>query len=179
MLYYLNFSALPILHPPTLHDWLIRFPKHPTVIMVKILPAISERLLETLSALLCPQNLWSWNTPSNSFRKLTAEIDEIEVAVKRIMNKEFHSPILTIPGINYRMGVMFIAKIGDFSRFDSTDKILAYAGMSPSTYAIDNGFFRLVLSTPLSCFQYCNSYYQLLYNKLIFTFPCKMKEVLA
>ena len=32
------------------------------------------------------------------------------------------------------MGAMIIAEIGDFSRFDSPDKILAYAGMSPSTY---------------------------------------------
>ena len=29
---------------------------------------------------------------------------------------------------------MIIAEIGDFNRFDSADKILAYAGMSPSTY---------------------------------------------
>jgi len=29
---------------------------------------------------------------------------------------------------------MILAEIGDFSRFDSADKILAYAGMSPSTY---------------------------------------------
>lgn len=47
---------------------------------------------------------------------------------------EINSPILSIPGINYRMGAMIIAEIGDFSRFDSPDKILAYAGMSPSTY---------------------------------------------
>lgn len=39
-----------------------------------------------------------------------------------------------IPGISYRMGAMIIAEIGDFTRFDSADKILAYAGMSPSTY---------------------------------------------
>ena len=37
-------------------------------------------------------------------------------------------------GINYRMGAMIIAEIGDFNRFDSPDKILAYAGFSPSTY---------------------------------------------
>ena len=29
---------------------------------------------------------------------------------------------------------MILAEIGDFSRFDSPDKILAYAGLSPSTY---------------------------------------------
>lgn len=50
------------------------------------------------------------------------------------MDEEIHSPILTIPGISYRMGAMIIAEISDFGRFDSPDKILAYAGMSPSTY---------------------------------------------
>ena len=32
------------------------------------------------------------------------------------------------------MGVMILAEIGDFSRFDSPDQILAYAGLSPTTY---------------------------------------------
>ncbi len=66
-------------------------------------------------------------------RELDNEIDEIEAEIKTIMD-EIHSPILSIPGINYRMGAMIIAEIGDFSRFNSPDKILAYAGMSPSTY---------------------------------------------
>ena len=66
-------------------------------------------------------------------QELTSEIDEIETEIKSIMD-EVNSPILSIPGINYRMGAMIIAEIGDFSRFDSPDKILAYAGMSPSTY---------------------------------------------
>lgn len=66
-------------------------------------------------------------------RELNNEIDEIETEIKTIMD-EINSPILSIPGISYRMGAMIIAEIGDFSRFDSADKILAYAGMSPSTY---------------------------------------------
>ena len=66
-------------------------------------------------------------------QELTSEIDEIENEIKRIMD-EINSPILSIPGINYRMGAMIIAEIGDFNRFDSPDKILAYAGLSPSTY---------------------------------------------
>lgn len=65
---------------------------------------------------------------------LTIEIDEIEAAIQRMMDEEIQSSILTILGISYRMGAMIIAEIGDFSRFDSADKILAYAGMSPSTY---------------------------------------------
>lgn len=32
------------------------------------------------------------------------------------------------------MGAIFIAKISDLSRFDSPDKLLAYAGLSPSAY---------------------------------------------
>ena len=40
----------------------------------------------------------------------------------------------TIPGMGFRMAAMILAEVGDFTRFDSPDKLLAYAGMSPSTY---------------------------------------------
>lgn len=66
-------------------------------------------------------------------RELDTEINDIETAIQAIM-EEMQSPITTIPGIGIRMGAMILAEIGDFSRFDSPDKILAYAGMSPSTY---------------------------------------------
>ena len=66
-------------------------------------------------------------------RELDKEIDEIEASIKKIID-EMAPPILTIPGISYRMGAMILAEIGDFSRFDSPDKLLAYAGLSPSTY---------------------------------------------
>ncbi len=65
--------------------------------------------------------------------ELDSEIGEIESEIKRIMD-EINSPILTIPGIGYRMGAMILAEVGDFSRFDSPDKLPAYAGVSPSTY---------------------------------------------
>ena len=66
-------------------------------------------------------------------RELDAEIKEIETAIQAIVD-ELHSPITTIPGIGYRIGAMILAEAGDFSRFDSVGKLLAYAGMSPSTY---------------------------------------------
>lgn len=66
-------------------------------------------------------------------RVLDDEIDEIEAAIQCIMD-ELRSPITTIPGIKSRMGAIILAEIGDFSRFDSPDKLLAYAGLSPSTY---------------------------------------------
>ncbi len=67
-------------------------------------------------------------------QELTIEIDETKAAIKRIMDKQIQSSILTIHGISYQMGAIIIAEIEDFTRFDSADKILAYAEMSPSTY---------------------------------------------
>ena len=64
---------------------------------------------------------------------LSEEINEIETAINSIMNT-LESPITTIPGIKNRMGAMILAEIGDFSRFENADQILAYAGLSPSTY---------------------------------------------
>ena len=72
--------------------------------------------------------------------ELDAEIEDIEAAIQSMMG-EIQSPITTIPGMGVRVGAMILAEIGDFSRFDSPDKILAYAGMSPSTY--QSGQFSL------------------------------------
>ena len=66
-------------------------------------------------------------------RELNAEIAEVEEQIRSIM-EELHSPITTIPGLGFRMAAMILAEVGDFSRFASPDKLLAYAGMSPSTY---------------------------------------------
>ena len=65
--------------------------------------------------------------------ELDKEIQEIENLICAMM-EQLQSPITTIPGIGLRMGAMILAEIGDFSRFDSPDKLLAYAGLSPSTY---------------------------------------------
>ena len=78
-------------------------------------------------------------------RELDSEISEIEASLKQMMD-EIASPILTIPGISYRMGAMILAEIGDFSRFTSPDKLLAYAGLSPSTYQsgkLDNAYAHM------------------------------------
>ena len=62
-------------------------------------------------------------------QELTVEIDEIEAAIKRIMDEQIQSPILTIPGISYRMGAMIIAEIGDFSRFIWKNEVPDTSGM--------------------------------------------------
>ena len=66
-------------------------------------------------------------------RELDAEIAEIEEQIQSLM-EELDSPITTIPGLGFRMAAMILAEVGDFTRFDSPDKLLAYSGMSPSTY---------------------------------------------
>lgn len=65
--------------------------------------------------------------------ELNEEISEIETEIKKIMDV-INSPILSIPGIGLNLGAIIVAEIGDFSRFASPDKILAFAGCSPSTY---------------------------------------------
>ena len=64
---------------------------------------------------------------------LNSEINEIEKEIKIIMDK-INSPLITIPGISFTMGAQIIAEIGKFENFSSPDKILAFAGVSPTTY---------------------------------------------
>ena len=66
-------------------------------------------------------------------QELDKEIAEVEDSIEEIMCT-IQSPITTIPGMGLRMGAMILAEVGDFTNFDSPDKILAYAGLSPSTY---------------------------------------------
>ena len=66
-------------------------------------------------------------------RELDKEIAEVEAEIDAIVDT-LNSPITSIPGIGKRMGAMILAEIGDFSKYESPDKILAYAGMSPSIY---------------------------------------------
>lgn len=66
-------------------------------------------------------------------REVTAEIEDIEAQIQSIL-EEIQSPITTIPGMGFRMAAMILAEAGDFSRFDSPDKLLAYAGMAPSIH---------------------------------------------
>lgn len=66
-------------------------------------------------------------------RELNAQISEIEVGIKALLDK-IDSPIFSVPGIGPNLGAVILAEIGDFNRFSSPDKILAFAGCSPSTY---------------------------------------------
>lgn len=52
----------------------------------------------------------------------------------KIVVDEINSPITTIPGIGYTLAAIILAEIGDIERFLTPAKLLAFAGMEPSTY---------------------------------------------
>lgn len=64
---------------------------------------------------------------------LERQILQTEERINPIVD-ELHSPILTIPGISYRMAAIIIAETENFAGFDSAEKVLAYAGLEPSVY---------------------------------------------
>ena len=61
-------------------------------------------------------------------------LDGFLYAIFQKIMDELNPPILSIPGVGIQSAAMILAEIGDFSNFESPDKILAYAGCSPSTY---------------------------------------------
>ena len=64
---------------------------------------------------------------------LDSELAEIDKKIKDILVKS-NSPLVTIPGIGPVLAASIIGEIGDFSRFSNPGKIMAMAGMSPTTY---------------------------------------------
>lgn len=63
----------------------------------------------------------------------TQQLDEVEDTINDIMDS-MDSVIKTIPGIGNLNGGMIIGEIGDIHRFESSCKLLAYAGLDPSVY---------------------------------------------
>lgn len=64
---------------------------------------------------------------------LSEQIAEYDKEIKAIMD-QIDSPILSIPGISYTLGSVIVAEIGNISRFPSPAKLLAFAGLEPSTH---------------------------------------------
>lgn len=62
---------------------------------------------------------------------LQKQIDLLDLDIKNIMDS-FNCPILSIPGIGYWLGAIILSEIGDITRFKSSSKLLAFAGLDPS-----------------------------------------------
>lgn len=68
---------------------------------------------------------------------LKEEIALLDKQIKAVVQK-LDSPIMSIPGISYTLCAMILAEIGDVELFDSPAKLLAFAGLEPSTYQSGN-----------------------------------------
>jgi len=79
-----------------------------------------------------PASVFELNQTIPQIRFVTGQIDELEKLIKALV-AEIDSPIITVPGISYTLGAVILAEIGDIERFDSPAKLLAFAGLEPST----------------------------------------------
>lgn len=61
------------------------------------------------------------------------EINELDKQIKIVVD-ELDTPLMTIPGIGYTIAAIILVEIGDINNFSSPSKLLAFAGMEPSTY---------------------------------------------
>lgn len=61
------------------------------------------------------------------------EINELDSQIKMVVD-ELDTPLMTVPGIGYTIAAIIYAEIGDINNFSSPSKLLAFAGMEPSTY---------------------------------------------
>ncbi len=73
----------------------------------------------------------------NKIQFLELQIDGYNEQIKVIMD-EFFSNILSMPGVGYTTGAIIVAGIGDISRFDSADKLVAFIGQDPTIYESGN-----------------------------------------
>jgi transposase len=68
---------------------------------------------------------------------IAAELKILDKEIKALM-KRIDSPILSIPGISYNLGSVILSEIGNIRNFANPSKLLAFAGLEPSTYQSGN-----------------------------------------
>jgi len=66
-------------------------------------------------------------------QSVQAEIDALDLQIKEVVT-EISSPIMSIPGISYTLAAIILSEIGDIENFINPAKLLAFAGLDPSTY---------------------------------------------
>lgn len=69
----------------------------------------------------------------NRIQILQTQIQQVEAQINPIVDS-LNSPLLSIPGISYRMAAIIIAETNNFINFNCAEQVLAYAGMEPSVY---------------------------------------------
>jgi transposase len=67
------------------------------------------------------------------FSQMDCRIDNLEVEIKEIV-EQLNPPCYSIKGIGAVTAAVIIAEYGDFSRFETVDKALAFAGLEPQRH---------------------------------------------
>ncbi len=70
---------------------------------------------------------------------LSYQLKQVDLALADLMSKT-NCPLATIPGIGDTLAATIFAEIGDIKRFQGAKKLVAYAGLDPSTY--ESGQFK-------------------------------------
>lgn len=62
---------------------------------------------------------------------LESQVDDLDEFIAELLPK-FNTNLVTIPGIGTTLAATIVSEIGDIDRFDSPEKLVAFAGIDPS-----------------------------------------------
>jgi transposase len=84
-----------------------------------------------------------WRSVDALLRQLDFHGDELAAVERDIAIDAIDDPVvarlMTIPGVDVAVAVSVVAAVGDFSRFGSPDKLVAYLGLNPTVRQSGNG----------------------------------------
>jgi transposase len=84
-----------------------------------------------------------WRSVEALLRQLNFHGDELAAVERDIAIDAIDDPVvarlMTIPGVDVTVAVSIVAAVGDFSRFSSPDKLVAYLGLNPKVRQSGNG----------------------------------------
>ena len=66
-------------------------------------------------------------------KMMETQVKQVEAKINPVIDS-LSSPLMTVPGISYRMAAIIIAETDNFACFSSAEKVLAFAGLEPSVY---------------------------------------------
>lgn len=73
------------------------------------------------------------------------KLSDIDAEMAKLLAESEYSVITTISGIGPTLGSIIVSEIGDIERFDSSSKLVAYAGLDASVYCFRYLFLIIVL----------------------------------
>lgn len=99
---------------------------------MKMLKKIKAAAQNSFGALLCSDSTsFMLKQFVEQIKFLENQLDELNEMISERL-AEFNSPITSITGIGDVLGASILSEIGNISRFESADKLAAFAGIDPT-----------------------------------------------